>query len=153
MFPCHLKVLCGSVQNVLLLFSLRLSHCVTEVQCTFSFIVSFVLWMRETACPLIQIKKQHPVQRLQVVEGLFISHPREECTVLCANYFYIMILHLTQADLMTESTCLRPLCIMKMDRSIGNAWWLTTATWRYLDMQIHNWQFNLTMIITNIRKC
>jgi hypothetical protein len=52
-----------------------------------------------------------------MVNGLFISRHREKCTVLCANYFRILILHLTQVDLMTG----RPLRIMKVERIIGNA--------------------------------
>jgi hypothetical protein len=42
-------------------------------------------------------------------------------TVLCANYFRILILRLTQADLMTGSMHLKPLRIINMDRNIGNA--------------------------------
>jgi hypothetical protein len=55
------------------------------------------------------------------VNGLFIRCHREKCTVLCANYFGILILHLTQADLMTGSMHLRPLNSMEMDRNIGDA--------------------------------
>jgi hypothetical protein len=54
-------------------------------------------------------------------EWLFICRHGEKCTVLCARYFRILILHLTQADLMTGSMHLRPLRVMKMDRNIGNA--------------------------------
>jgi hypothetical protein len=50
-----------------------------------------------------------------------IYSPSGKSTVLCANYFHILILHLTEADLMTGSMHLRPLCIMEMDRNIGNA--------------------------------
>jgi hypothetical protein len=54
-------------------------------------------------------------------EWLIYLPSQEKCTVLCANYFCILILHLTQADLMTGSMHLRPLRIMKMDRIIGNS--------------------------------
>jgi hypothetical protein len=60
------------------------------------------------------------MERLQIVNGFFIRRHREKCTVLCANYFRILNLHLTQADLMTGSMYLRPFCIMKMGRNIGN---------------------------------
>jgi hypothetical protein len=61
------------------------------------------------------------MDRLQIVNGLFFRRHREKRAVLCANYFRILILHLTQADLITGSMHLRPLRIVKMDRNIGNA--------------------------------
>jgi hypothetical protein len=54
-------------------------------------------------------------------EWLTYSPSQGKVYFLCANYFLILILHLTQADLMTGNMHLRPLRIMKMDRNIGNA--------------------------------
>jgi hypothetical protein len=60
------------------------------------------------------------MERLQIVNGLFIHHQRKKSTTFCANYFYIPIPHLTQADFVTGSMNLKPLHIMKMERNRGN---------------------------------
>jgi hypothetical protein len=49
-----------------------------------------------------------------MVNGLFISHKREKCTVLWN--FFKLILHLIQADLMTGSIHLRQLRIIRMGK-------------------------------------
>jgi hypothetical protein len=67
------------------------------------------------------LSDSYSMERLQIVSGLFIRRHREKCTVLCANYIRLQILHLTQADLMTGIMRIRPLRIMKMDRNIGYA--------------------------------
>jgi hypothetical protein len=61
------------------------------------------------------------MERLQIMNGLFIHHERKKCTAFCANYFHILIPHLRQADFVTGSMNLKPLHIMKMDRNKGNA--------------------------------
>jgi hypothetical protein len=54
-------------------------------------------------------------------EWLIYSPSQGKMYCFCANYFRMLILHLTQADLMTGTMHLRPLRIMKMDRNTGNA--------------------------------
>jgi hypothetical protein len=62
--------------------------------------------------------KRHPLERLQIMNGLFIHCHRDQC----ANSSRTLILRLTQADLMYGSIHLRPISIMKMDRNLENAW-------------------------------
>jgi hypothetical protein len=104
---------------------IRVHLCVKKKQC--SFIKSARVYIvgdknNETRhLTLAMFKRQLSNGGVADSEWLIYSPSQGKVYCFVCNYFHILILHLTQADLMTGSMHLRPLRIMKMDRYIGNA--------------------------------